>query len=107
MTPLPERDRSKGSRDFDRSAKSSPAGFHRPIIRYRVVLHRSPDKDLMFIVRTVMELTHYCKEEATHRMWEAYHQGCSQILITHLERAELYAEQFADRGLKVSVEPTS
>jgi ATP-dependent Clp protease adapter protein ClpS len=60
----------------------------------------------MFIVRTVMELTHYGKEEATHRMWESYHRGCSQILVTHRERAELYVEQFTDRGLTVSLEPT-
>jgi hypothetical protein len=27
------------------------------------------------------------------------------VLVTHLERAELYAEQFAARGLFVSIEP--
>ena len=31
--------------------------------------------------------------------------GRSVVLVTHLERAELYAEQFADRGLRVCIEP--
>jgi ATP-dependent Clp protease adaptor protein ClpS len=107
MTPLPPSDRSHNPRGFEPPAHpSSPAGSPRPYVRYRVLLHRSPDKDLMFIVRTVMELTHYCKEEATHRMWESYHRGSSQILVTHQERAELYVEQFTDRGLMVSLEPT-
>jgi len=61
--------------------------------------------DLMFVVRTVMELTRLCRAEATHRMWEAHHSGRSVLLITYRERAELYQEQFASRGLTVSVEP--
>ena len=32
-------------------------------------------------------------------MWEAYHLGRSVVVATHLERAELYVEQFAERGL--------
>jgi ATP-dependent Clp protease adaptor protein ClpS len=85
--------------------RPSSAGPRQTAFRYKVILHRTPDLGLMFIVRTVMELTRYCREEATHRMWEAYHCGTSQILVTHLERAELYAEQFTDRGLQVSIEP--
>ena len=38
-------------------------------------------------------------------MWEAYHLGKSVVVATHLERAELYVEQFAERGLPASVEP--
>lgn len=107
MNPLQPSDRSKDLRGFDPPAQSSsPAGSPRSSIRYRILLHRTPDKDLMFIMRTVMELTHYCKAEATHRMWESYHRGSSQVLVTHQERAELYLEQFRDRGLQVSMEPT-
>jgi ATP-dependent Clp protease adaptor protein ClpS len=106
MYPLPPSDSSKDSRGPDRPARrTSPAGSPKPIVRYRVILHRSPDKGLMFIVRAVMELTRYCREEATHRMWEAYHRGRSLVLTTHRERAELYVEQFADRGLPASLEP--
>jgi ATP-dependent Clp protease adapter protein ClpS len=70
-----------------------------------VILHRDGEKSLLFIARTVMELTRFCKEEAMNRMWEAYHLGRAVVLATHLERAELYVEQFAERGLAASVEP--
>ena len=73
--------------------------------RYKVVLLRNGVDDLMFVVRCVMELMRYPRAEATHKMWEAYHTGRSVLLITYLERAELYAEQFASKGLKVAVEP--
>jgi ATP-dependent Clp protease adapter protein ClpS len=72
---------------------------------YRVVLLKNNDLDLMFVVRTVMELTRFCRAEATHKMWEAYHYGRSQLLVTHKERAELYVEQFASRKLVVTIEP--
>ena len=72
--------------------------------RYRVILHENTSQALMFIVQTVMELTRFCREEATHKMWEAHHTGRSPLLVTHLERAELYVEQFAERGVNVSIE---
>ncbi len=72
---------------------------------YKVILHNDGAHDLMFVVRTVMELTRLCREEATHKMWEAHHYGRSLLLITYRERAELYVEQFAARGLTVTIEP--
>ncbi|MFN4261175.1 MAG: ATP-dependent Clp protease adaptor ClpS [Gemmataceae bacterium] len=80
-----------------------PRGRHLP--RYKVILHHNSANDLMYVVRTVMELTRLCRAEATHKMWEAYHCGRSLLLITHKERAELYAEQFISRNLPVSLEP--
>jgi ATP-dependent Clp protease adapter protein ClpS len=77
----------------------------RPTPRYKVVLLNQAAHDLMFVVRSVMELTRFPRAEATHKMWEAYHCGRSVLLVTYLERAELYVEQFADKGLKVEVEP--
>jgi ATP-dependent Clp protease adapter protein ClpS len=73
--------------------------------RYKVILLYDAAADLMFIVRTVMELIHFCRAEATHKMWEAYHCGRSLLLITYKERAELYVEQFASKGLTVVIEP--
>ena len=83
------------------------AHAHRPrqLMRFRVVLVSNPTQDLMHVVRSVMQLTRFPREEATHKMWEAHHAGRSVILITYLERAELYAEQFAGQGLTVIVEP--
>ena len=77
----------------------------RQMPRYKVVLHYDAAAELMFVVRCVMELTRFPRAEATHKMWEAHHNGRSVLLTTYRERAELYAEQFADKGLTVSVEP--
>src|SRR5262245_5901758 len=78
----------------------------RQLPRYRVVLHQNATLDLMFVVRTVMELTRFCRAEATNKMWQAHHSGRALLLVTYRERAELYVEQFAVRGLIVSIEPT-
>ena len=64
--------------DPDPWARRSPSP--RPVSRYNVVLHRSADQSLLFVVRAVMELTRFCREEATHRMWEAYHLGRSVVV---------------------------
>ncbi len=88
--------------DAGRAADRSARGRVR---RYRVCLHRAADKDLMFVARAVMELTRFGSAEAEFRMWEAHHRGRSVVVITHLERAELFVEQFADRGLAASIEP--
>lgn len=72
---------------------------------YRIVLLQNANLDLMFVVRTVMEVTRFCRAEATHKMWLAHHSGRATLLITYKERAELYVEQFADRGLSVIIEP--
>ncbi len=71
---------------------------------YKVILHNSGGNDLMFVIRTVMELTRFCRAEATHKMWQAHHSGRSVLLHTYKERAELYVEQFASKGLTVSIE---
>lgn len=72
---------------------------------FRVVLHKNAALELMFVVRTIMELMRLCRAEATHKMWEAYHCGRSVLLVTYKERAEFYAELFTERGLTVSIEP--
>jgi ATP-dependent Clp protease adaptor protein ClpS len=72
---------------------------------YKVILHYDAAKDLMFIVRTVMELTRFCRAEATHKMWQAHHFGQALLLTTYKERAELYVEQFASKSLTVTIEP--
>ena len=88
------------------NANPSPIVKKRTMPRFKVVLLQSAIDDLMFIVRSVMELTRFPRAEATHKMWEAYHCGRSVILTTYLERAELYVEQFASKGLSVTIEPT-
>jgi ATP-dependent Clp protease adapter protein ClpS len=77
----------------------------RPLPPYRVILLHEAGQELMNVVRAVMDLTRLCREEATHKMWESYHRGQSQLLVTHKERAELYIDQFATRGITVTIEP--
>jgi ATP-dependent Clp protease adaptor protein ClpS len=72
---------------------------------YKIILHYDARTDLMFVVRCVMELTRFARAEATHKMWEAHHGGRSVLFTTYRERAELFAELFTDKGLKVSIEP--
>ena len=87
------------------AAKAQGESRPRQLPPYRVILNNNAAADMMFIVRTIMELTRFCRAEATHKMWEAHHCGRSLLLITHKERAELYIEQFAARGLTVTIEP--
>jgi ATP-dependent Clp protease adapter protein ClpS len=89
----------------DPSGLSPPQPQRRTLPPYRVVLLQDARNDLMFVIRTVMELTRYCRAEATHKMWQAHHHGRSVLLVTYKERAELYVEQFASRGLDVIIEP--
>lgn len=76
-----------------------------PLPRCRLVLLKNEADDLVLVMRTIMELTRYCRAEATHKMWQAHHTGRSQLLVTHRERGELFVEQFASRGVTVVVEP--
>ncbi len=88
-----------------RPARQDDRPRQRQLPRYKLILHRNPTLDLMFVVRSVMELTRFPRAEATHKMWEAHHNGRSIVLTTWLERAELYVEQFAGKGLLTSIEP--
>ena len=76
----------------------------RPLPLYKLILHSEAVQELMHVVRTVMELTRFCRAEAEHKMWEAHHRGQSVLLTTWLERAELYAEQFAAKEIPVTIE---
>jgi ATP-dependent Clp protease adapter protein ClpS len=90
-----------------RPGHAGASANHRPreLPRCNVVLLQDPRHELMFIVRCVMELTRFCRAEATHKMWLAHHTGRAVLLTTYRERAELYAEQFAGKGLTVLIEP--
>jgi ATP-dependent Clp protease adapter protein ClpS len=87
--------------------QTRPPDVTRQLPRCQLVLHYDAAHDLMFVVRSVMELTRFPRAEATYKMWQAHHNGRSILLFTHRERAELYAEQFASKGLTVTVEAAS
>lgn len=72
---------------------------------FRVLLHNDDVNDMIHVVRTITELTPLTKPEAVKRMAEAHNAGVALLLVTHRERAELYAEQFRSKRLTVTVEP--
>ncbi len=72
---------------------------------YQVVLVNNAHRDMMFIVRTIMELTRFGRTEALHKMWQAHYNGKAVLIITHRERAELFVELFSARGVNVAMEP--
>lgn len=73
--------------------------------QYRVLLHNDDVNDMLHVVEVVFRLTPLTVEEAVERMLEAHHTGVALLLVTHRERAELYAEQFATFKLTVTIEP--
>jgi ATP-dependent Clp protease adaptor protein ClpS len=91
--------------DRPESPRIPPAPSRKHLPRYKVVLVQAGLNDLMFVVRCVMELMRYPRAEATHKMWETHHCGRSVLLTTYRERGELFVEQFAERGLSVTLEP--
>ncbi len=72
---------------------------------YRVILHNDDVNTFDRVVAAIVKLTPLNREQAEQRTWEAHTHGRSLLLVTHKERAELYCEQFASRGLTVTCEP--
>jgi ATP-dependent Clp protease adaptor protein ClpS len=72
---------------------------------WKVLLHNDDKNDILFVMRTVMELTPLNEKEAEQRTVEAHKSGVALLLVTHKERAELYQEQFTSKGLTVTIEP--
>lgn len=72
---------------------------------YRVLLHNDDHNDMLYVVRTIVELTPLKVIAAEEVMRAAHTRGIAQVLVTHKERAELYAEQFKSKGLTATIEP--
>jgi ATP-dependent Clp protease adaptor protein ClpS len=100
---------------MDRSAGDKPTGIAKPLASelsrvlppFRVMLHNDDHNDALFVVRTIVELTPLSAAFARDVMVEAHTGGVAQVLVTHKERAELYQEQFASKGLCVTIEPAT
>src|SRR5438034_11029727 len=76
-----------------------------PLPPWKVLLHNDDKNDMLFVVVTIMELTTLGEQDAKLRTLEAHETGVALLLTTHKERAELYKEQFASKGLTVTIEP--
>lgn len=95
-TPGPDRGRAPARR---------PAPPARALPQFRVLLHNDDINELRYVVRTIIELTRMDSGRAMQVSRTAHTSGIALVLLAHKERAELYREQFAGRGLKVSIEP--
>jgi ATP-dependent Clp protease adaptor protein ClpS len=72
---------------------------------WKVLLHNDDKNEMIFVVRTIMELTTLNHQDAVERTIEAHESGVALLLRTHKERAELYKEQFESKGLTATIEP--
>jgi len=72
---------------------------------WNVLLHDDDESDMLFVVDTIVVLGVANRPDAIVRMLEAHETGCALLTTTHRERAELWAEQFASKGLTVTIEP--
>ena len=90
------------------AVQTKPVPVKRPpqlLPPYNVLLHNDDVNEVMFVVETIVMLTPLNAQDAVERMQEAHDTGAALLLTTHLERAELIQQQFASRGLTVTVEP--
>jgi ATP-dependent Clp protease adapter protein ClpS len=69
------------------------------------VLLRGPGAEELAVVRALVELTPLSPGAARAIAAEADAQGRAVVLVAHRERAELYVERLAERGLPVGLEP--
>lgn len=72
---------------------------------FKVLLHNDDENEMAHVVGAIRQLTALSRDEAIQKMVEAHVAGCSLLLVTHRERAELYVEQFASLSLTVTAEP--
>lgn len=77
----------------------------KPLPPWKVLLHNDDKNEFMYVIVTIVELTPLDTDTAVMRTTEAHKKGLSLLLVTHKERAELYQEQFASKGLVVTIEP--
>jgi len=73
--------------------------------QWKVLLHNDDKNTFEFVIVTIVQLTALPEQQAVLRTVEAHKTGVALLLITHKERAELYKDQFASKGLTVSIEP--
>jgi ATP-dependent Clp protease adaptor protein ClpS len=71
---------------------------------FKVLLHNDDVNSFDHVIRSIMRLTPISEDEAVVKTIEAHETGVALLLVTHLERAELYVEQFASLGITCTVE---
>ena len=72
---------------------------------FKVLLHNDDVNTFEHVLKSVVRLTAIPTQEALIKTLEAHDTGVALLVVTHKERAELYAEQFASLSLVVTIEP--
>lgn len=72
---------------------------------FRVILHNDDVNTFEHVIVAILQLTPLNEGDAITCTAEAHETGCSLLLVTHQERAELYVEQFAAKSITVTCEP--
>ncbi len=72
---------------------------------YKVLLHNDDTNTFEHVITSVVRLTSLTTQEALLRALEAHESGLALLLVTHRERAELYADQFQSLSITVTIEP--
>ena len=72
---------------------------------WQVVVHNDPVNLMTYVTMVFQKVFGFPREKAEKHMLEVHQQGRSIVWSGMRERAELYVEQFASKGLTVSIEP--
>lgn len=97
-------DGNKGGTIATQPARPAAPPVFKPLGQYKVLLHNDDVSDPMVVVRSIVEIVSLATDKAFSVMVEAEQTGVSLVVITHLERAELYQEQLQSKGLTITLE---
>lgn len=86
--------------------KPSPARtLPRRLPLWKLLLHNDDLNTMDGVVGAITRITPLQTAQAVQKMLEAHFKGTSLLLVTHLERAELYVQQFRSVNLHTTIEP--
>ena len=74
---------------------------------WNVLLHNDEVNELGFVIESLCRFARLSVPAATRCTMEAHRKGCSLIIATHREHAELIAEQLLSLRLTVTIEPAN
>jgi ATP-dependent Clp protease adaptor protein ClpS len=85
-------------------AKPKPKRKTKQLPPFKVLLHNDDVNTFEHVIQSIVRLTPLGTEEATIKALEAHESNVALLLVTHLERAELYQEQFTSLSMTVTIE---
>ena len=85
---------------------SSPPRKPKQLPPYKLLLHNDDVNTFDHVVQSIVRITSTQPDDAISKALEAHEHAVALLLVTHLERAELYMEQFTSVKLTTTIEPT-